>query len=383
MAQVGTRLAESRVRAVLFLHGSHFGTDIFGVQRLDEAGGLKRGYSRGIPGVDGLLALMRDGTNGLPALPNGQRAPFSNDDRLKQVLDERAGDLANFPTALINQFATAVNGSLSQPMFCGRYLWASEHHHIGRAKAACELIGYLRTICVNHHVGSGDRIVVLAHGHAGQLLALISNLLAPGQSPGRKLIVHTVASFCEQSNPAIHQSLGMLEPLLSAGTVFNGATIDVVTFGTPVRYGWDPSTLGKLLHVVNHRPIRTDGKHWLAKFELPQITWELPVAAGGDYVQQLAVAGSDALPASPEAQAANKELWELLEPYDGFERWLECARKSVRCANDGSCLLVDYQDAGPSNPRNHVFGHAAYTRSNAMLFNMTEIVRAFYSPDLR
>ncbi|HJU06834.1 MAG TPA: hypothetical protein VJ692_16915, partial [Nitrospiraceae bacterium] len=105
-----------------------------------------------------------------------------------------------------------------------------------------------------------------------------------------------------------------------------------------------------------------------------------PIAWGGDYVQQLAVAGTDAVPASPEAKAANKSLWELLEPFDGFERWLECTRKSVRCQNDGHCLLVDYKDAGSSNTAEHIFGHAAYTRMNAMLFNTTEIVRTLYSP---
>ena len=161
----------------------------------------------------------------------------------------------------------------------------------------------------------------------------------------------------------------------------NGATLDVVTFGTPVRYGWDPSSLGKLLHIVNHRPMRVDGKRWLAKMELPQITMEMPIAWGGDYVQQLAVGGSDAMPASPEAKAVNKVLWELLEPYEGFERWLECARKSVRCHNDGHCLLVDYKDSTPtSSAKDHIYGHAAYTRMNAMLFNTTEIMRSLYVP---
>ncbi len=56
-----------------------------------------------------------------------------------------------------------------------------------------------------------------------------------------------------------------------------------------------------------------------------------------------------------------------------------CARKSVRCANDGICLLVDYKDpTGSTNPLDHLYGHAAYTHLNAMLFNTTEIVKALY-----
>ena len=133
--------------------------------------------------------------------------------------------------------------------------------------------------------------------------------------------------------------LERIEPPLASHSLLKGAVLDIVTFGTPVRYGWDPSGIGKLLHIVNHRNLRTDGKAWLSKMELPQITMEMPIAWGGDYVQELAVAGTDAVPASESARAANKAVWELVEPYDGFERWVECARRAVRCPSEGSCLL--------------------------------------------
>lgn len=48
MGQVGQKLSQAGVRVMLFLHGAIPGTDIFGLGRLDEVGGLKRGYSRGI-----------------------------------------------------------------------------------------------------------------------------------------------------------------------------------------------------------------------------------------------------------------------------------------------------------------------------------------------
>nr|MBI3612873.1 hypothetical protein [Nitrospirota bacterium] len=89
------------------------------------------------------------------------------------------------------------------------------------------------------------------------------------------------------------EQIGRVESLLQAGNVLNGALLDVATFGMPIRYGWDPTGIGKLLHLVNHRPMRTDGKRWLAKMELPQVTMEMPIAWGGDYVQQLATAVTD------------------------------------------------------------------------------------------
>jgi hypothetical protein len=384
MARLGGLLAQGGVRAVFFVHGTHLGSDLFGAQRLDEVGGLKRGYSRGIPGMEALLALLREETNGLAAAQGGKKPPLSDDAETKSLLDKQIGDAGNFTDNYVELFRKAVNRNLPNPIPCVRYLWSSEHHHLGRAQAAWRLLEWLKTICTENKLGTGDRLFVQAQGHAGQVLALVSNLLAPGPSSGQETFFQVLKSYYERTPTGGDggHALRQLEGQVKTGNVLNGAVLDIVTFGTPVRYGWDTSGLGKLLHVVNHRMLRTDGKRWLAKTDLPQITMEMPLVWGGDYVQQLAVAGSDAAtPTSPEGQTANKALWELLEPWDGFERWLECARKSVRCPADGQCLLVDYKDAFTSdagNPCDHCYGHAAYTRTNALLFNTTEIVRLLY-----
>ena len=378
MAGIGAQLAQIGVRVIVFLHGTALGTDLFGMQRLDEVGGLKRGYSRGIAGLDALLALMREGTNGVPFLKGGQTPPFTDDDSTKRLLDEQAGDAANFSHAYVELFRKAVNRSTERPIRCERLLWSCEYHHLGRSQAAVQVIGRLRALATEQNLRSGDRVLIQAHGQAGLLMALASNLLSPHESAGRASLLQTLKDYATHTGV----STSAIEPLeRSPAQALNGATLDVVTLGTPVRYGWDPSSLGKLLHIVNHRPMRVDGKRWLAKMELPQITMEMPIAWGGDYVQQLAVGGTDAMPSSPDAKAVNKVLWELLEPYEGFERWLECARKSVRCHNDGQCLLVDYKDStATSTAKDHIYGHAAYTRTNAMLFNTMEIVGTLYPP---
>jgi len=378
MAEHGRRLAEAGLRAVVFVHGTHLSSDLFGMGRLDEAGGLKRGYSRGIPGMEVLLALMRQDTNGVPAMPEGKRPPYPDDEPTKRLIDELAGDAGNFSQAYVDLFGKAINRDAERPIVCPRHLWSCEHHHVGRTAAAVRLLHRLRALCAEHDFGPGDRILIQAHGQAGLVTALLSNLLAPGRSAVRDAVLKTLKTVMPDGE------IAFLESLPPDGGLLNGAVLDVVTFGTPVRYGWDTSGVGKLLHIVNHRPLRTDGKRWLAKMELPQITIEMPVAWGGDYVQQLAVAGSDAVPVTKAAQAANKALWELLEPWDGFERWLECARRSTRCQNDGQCLLVDYKDStGSTNARDHLYGHAAYTRINAMLFNTGEIVQALYGQSRR
>ena len=380
MAATGKRLSQAGVRLIVLLHGSIMGTDLFGAQRLDDLGGLKRGYSRGVAGLDALLALLRDGSNGISSLPGGLKPPLPNDDATKRLLDEQIGDAGNFTNAYIDLMKQSLNKGLDRPIHCLRELWSCEHHHLGRALAAISLLGRLRDWTETHKLGQGDRILVQAHGQAGLVLALGSNLLCASASSSRTRLFDLLSAFATQTNrPDITATIQRIAPFLSEGTLLNGATLDVVTFGMPVRYGWDLSGLGKLLHIVNHRNLRTDGKTWLAKMELPQITMEMPIAWGGDYVQELAVAGSDAVPEAEAAKAANKAVWEIVEPFDGFERWLECARRAVRIPSEGLGMLVNYKDCTSStNVRDHYFGHAAYTRLNTMLFNTTEITQALY-----
>lgn len=380
MAQCGPVFFHAGVRAIVFLHGSLHGSDVFGVQRLDEVGGLKRGYSRGVSGVDALLAAMREEANGIPALTGGLKPPLSNDDATKKIVDDQAGEAGNFTNAYVTLFHNAINKKLTQPIACRRILWASEHHHLGRAAAAVHVLQELHTLCETQQFCKGDRILVQAHGQAGLVLALASNLLCPSPITKRPKLLGMLAAYAEQTGQAeLATTARQIEPLLAAHSLLNGTTLDVVTLGTPVRYGWDLSGMGHLLHIVNHRNLRTDGKTWLSKMELPQVTMEMPIAWGGDYVQQLAVAGSDAVPTTEAAKAVNKAVWEMVEPYDGFERWLECARRTIRFPSEGGCLLADYKDCTNStNVREHYYGHAAYTRSNAMLFNTSEILRSLY-----
>ncbi len=381
MAALGKHLSHTGVRVIVLLHGSILGTDVFGVQRLDELGGLKRGYSRGVAGLDALLALMRESSNGIPPLPGGLKPPLANDDATKRLFDEQIGDAGNFTNAYAELMRQSLNRGLDRPIHCIRELWSSEHHHLGRALTAVAMLGRLRDWVETHKLGQGDRILVQAHGQAGLVLALVSNLLCVASASSRTRLFDLLSAFASQVNrPDITTTIQRIAPLLSNGILLNGAALDIVTFGMPVRYGWDPSGLGKLLHIVNHRNLRTDGKTWLSKMELPQITMEMPIAWGGDYVQEMAVAGSDAVPATDAAKTANKAVWELVEPFDGFERWLECARRAVRIPSEGLGILADYKDStGSTNVRDHYFGHAVYTRLNMMLFNTTEIVRTFYS----
>ena len=140
MASLGKRLSQAGVRLIVLLHGSIMGTDIFGAQRLDELGGLKRGYSRGVAGLDALLALMRDSSNGIAPLPGGLKPPLANDDATKRLLDEQIGDAGNFTNAYVELMKQSLNRGLDRPIQCVRELWSCEHHHLGRAMAAVAML---------------------------------------------------------------------------------------------------------------------------------------------------------------------------------------------------------------------------------------------------
>jgi hypothetical protein len=248
-------------------------------------------------------------------------------------------------------------------------------------EAAVALIEFLQQWGSELAISKDDRILLIAHGHAGQVLALLSNLVTLGESEARPRVFEILAKYweaCPTEGRSVEQ-LEILYQMLVDKQFLAGASVDIVTLGTPIRYGWDIDGVGRLLHLVNHRKIRADGKAWLAKMELPQVAWEMPYQTGGDYVQQLAVAGTDDVPVSPEALQANMDLRDICEPYDGFERWLECTRRTTRCPNDGQCLLVEYGiQADEEAPRQHLFGHGCYTKSRAMLFTAQEIAKTFY-----
>ena len=379
MEQVGRQLVQAGVRGIIFLSGHPY-MDLFGAARLDEAGGLKRGYSRGVSGLESLLALLRPGTNGIVNPKDSIHPPLTNEPHSIDSLDTLAGEIGNFSNGYVQRFAKSIHQNGQKPIVCERYVWSSINHHLGRVEAAIDLLDFLEKRFHDDFYGPSPRVLLVGHGHAGQVLALLSNILAAGESDARSRVFEILAGYWQVSPDGRH-SVDRLETLFKMvveGRILNGAIVDVVTLGTPVRYGWDTSGVGQMLHVVNHRPIRPDGKRWLSKMELPQIAWEMPYLSGGDYVQQLAVAGTDEWPSIEAAQKAIEDFREIFEPYDGFERWLECARRSTRCQNDGMCRLVDYPVQVENGHRGHLFGHGCYTEIRTMYFTAKEIVDALY-----
>ena len=155
--------------------------------------------------------------------------------------------------------------------------------------------------------------------------------------------------------------------------------LDFVTFGTPVRYGWDESGFDNLLHFVNHHP---EGDVEPFRCVWPQTRTELIKAIKGEYgdfVQQSFIAGSD-FPLgvwSWSAWKSNRMLRDLLEGEELKTKRLDRLRQGTRVAKSGMNLLVDYASVDPT--AREICGHVVYTDLDWMAFHLKEIRSRIYS----
>jgi len=152
--------------------------------------------------------------------------------------------------------------------------------------------------------------------------------------------------------------------------------LDIVTFGTPIRYGWDAAGYQNLLHFVNHRP-SAGLPEYRAPFP-PKVEHVLE-AADGDYIQQFGIAGTDVPPHLTAWRAwwAESKLDRLLEPHFSARNLPEMLRAGTRVPQSGATLLVDYGRPAGSIAEHHA-GHAVYTRSEWMLFHAEQVAERFY-----
>jgi hypothetical protein len=341
MRQVGEVLRASGVGAIYLVHGTFAGADAWGL--LNH---LERYW---------------------PALGDSWR-------RLaKQLVDAVMGDVGNYTPQYAQRLAAAINPPGAEPITVRRCVWSGENHHIGRADGAVRMIDELASATVP----PGRRVLLWGHSHAGNVLALMSQLLSSDRA--------ALDDFFNATKVFYRRSLfhrGELDPwrrvadLLAGGARPMAQTpLDFVTFGTPIRYGWSTAG-GKLLHFVNHRP--ADG---LPPFRAPFPPRERDVRAAthGDYVQQLGIAGTNFMPnlLSWRAVLADRRLGELLQPGIRRRDLLERLRLGMRVPETGTTLLVDY-GPGEGGIARHLAGHGVYTREEWMLFHAEEVARRLY-----
>ncbi len=296
----------------------------------------------------------------------------------KRLVDSFVGEMGNYTRDFARRFETAINEPNQTAIPVRLFLWSSENNHIGRAHAAIRLIDELATL----EFTSDQRLLLWGHSHAGNVLALMTNLLAGNQATRSQFFAAT--RDCPVKTD-LGEDLRELSRRIADRLMQNeksplAASLDVVTLGTPIRYGWDANGCANLLHFVNHR-----SAHGLPDYQarVPQTFDEIRRASQGDYgdyIQQTFVAGTNFPPnlLNWRARRADRQLHKLLESEHRKRDLWERIKVGPRVAADGKTLLVDYAHGDPEGAR-QLAGHGVYTTLPWLPFHTEEIVKCFYS----
>ena len=292
----------------------------------------------------------------------------------KQLADGLARDAGNYTLAFADGFERALNQTGQSSLRVRLFRWSGENHHLGRADAAVRLLHELDELG-----DANGRVLIWGHSHGGNVLALLTNLLGADRET-LQAFFHAARSYYRwPGTRRVDQPIWrQMQRLLRSGKQrTRGERLDIVTFGTPIRYGWDRAGYARLAHVVNHRP-QPDLRPDRAAF--PPSVGDVLEAAHGDCVQQLGIAGTNWPPtvASWRAWVADSRLNELLQPGIRARDLLARLRVGLRVADEGRNLLVDYGRVASSVVGHHA-GHAVYTLPDWLAFHADLVSSQLYS----
>ncbi len=347
----GAAFGNARVAAVYCVHGTFAGNDVLGL--LTE-------LSRFTPRLS--KSLRRLG---------------------KRTVDLIAGETGNYTPGYVVAMQENLSAGAGRTIPIQLFNWSSQNNHIGRADGAiclfAELARFAETISEDEYSQSEPpRILLWGHSHAGNVFALLTNLLG-SDAPARDQFFEAARSFYRpwlrrETDMPVWQHVQKL--LGDAAHPIRRLAIDVVTFGTPIRYGWNSAGYSKLLHFVHHRPCVGAPEYQApGPIELRRLL----KAADGDYVQQIGIAGTNLMP-NPFAVRTLIADWRLdkfLEYNVEKEGVLARIRHRTRVPDEGTTLLVDYRGI-ESGIHNHLAGHALYTRRQWLPFHCQEVAQRLY-----
>ena len=366
---VGETLRRLRVKHWLLVHGTFVGDDPFGLAaKLDAM-------------IESVTPLLRPLVKKLAMESWGKLLRSLNQRFADKVMGETCSYRADFLDDVRSLLQTDEIG-------VDRFDWSSGNDHLARADAAVMLFNRLSELPIDV---ATDRLLLWGHSHAGNVFALLTNLLANDRESVKAFFAAAgrigddrtdwkTAAERLTAAPSPH-------PLAKA--------LCLVTFGSPVRYGWNRDGYARLLHVVQHRP-PSGRAEWMTKPALPQTLTEILGAKYGDWVQSFGCAGTDLWPVDREKRAIHLALGDLLEtglpePEMGSNSLLDRLPKSararvqeklkdfmvllerLRCGqrvpSDGDAVwLFDY-----GAEETEKFGHGVYTKRAWLPFHATRV----------
>lgn len=337
--EVVSRLEQRKVARILYIHGTFAGNDLTGIAR----------------------NLSRIS----PLLTRRLQLDHTLKEWSKRGVDTISGSQGNFPEAYVtqvNQFLQAGHSkSQTAPIQASRFAWSGENHHLGRLHGALSLHRTLTELCCD--LQADQRVLIFAHSHGGNLLALLTLLSDADSQIKRKLIRHLSASPTDAQGQPTSSNLA---------TLVNSCTalpdIDIVTLGTPLRYRWSQSQQRRLIHVINHQVVFKEDPHRTA---FPNLLKPLDLTGLGDIIQQLGIGGSDFPPTilTPSERKQEKKLSKILESSVRRKDYFKKLNLGRRESCDGESILLDYREIEPSEAPK-LFGHAVYTLERLIPFHL-------------
>lgn len=284
----------------------------------------------------------------------------------KQWVDTVVREYGNYTEAYVQCFKQAINRTGEKQISVRLFRWSSENHHIGRADGAIRLIDELLR-------AQRQRVMLWGHSHAGNLFALLTNLIAGEEQ--------AISRFFKAARPYYRWPLfGSVDlavwdrvrrELLDHRSVLTEQRPVIVTFGTPIRYGWETNGYARLVHFVNHRP-QSGLPECRAAF--PPTLDAILNASSGDFVQQAGIAGTNVMPGviGWRTWLADRRLNALLQPDLPARRLKERLKLGMRVPEEGITFLVDYGLPEGNIARHHA-GHAVYTDMKWLCFHAEQV----------
>jgi len=268
LAAAGAAFGRARVAAVYCVHGTFAGNDALGL--LTE-------LARFAPGLSEVLSRVG-----------------------KRTVDLIADEAGNYTPEYVAAFQAGLSAGAGRTIPVRLFNWSSQNNHIGRADGAVRLIDELARLAADMpaaelHAAQPPRVVLWGHSHGGNVIALLTNLLG-AEAAERDEFFHAARTFYRpwlwrEVDVPVWESVRRL--LDEADHPLRKLALDIVTFGVPVRYGWDSGGYANLLHFIHHRPPPQGIEH---QAPVPIETRRLLGATDGDYVQQIGIAGSNLAP---------------------------------------------------------------------------------------
>lgn len=309
-------------------------------------------------------------------------------DRSQQFVTELTEDVGNYTPEFAKQFQAFVGDD--PPVERLDPTWSGQNHHFARADLAVRLLLRLIQLMPQDH----ERILLWGHSHAGNGFALLTNLLANDPQSVQKFF----------AAPGEHEELPQHWKFVRqflrdhSGVIPFARNVDIVAFGTPVRYGWDTSGCGQLVH-IHHHVVDNEDEPYRARPVFPlQSLPDIFSAKYGDWVQLFGIADTDvAPPTAGRQQLAFTELFEgsLSEPDHAVGTMLIpdprlrnlCARwkTGTRCHADGKNLLLTYEPCGRRNNlaipiESSLFGHGVATVLDWLPQHLAMVIESLAPP---